>query len=248
MGCRRDQKNGCSDWFRKTISQSPMPYKIFLGDGCPVLHGDEIILSVDDSYQRLPWKVQKALKWALSQTDNFTHFIKTDVDSRIWPERFLLDELDAYDYIGNFSDGHSNPTSRSECYAIGAAYCLSRAAAEKIISANVETTIERTTMPPYSNVYAEDAFVGKVLFGMRALHSEQYAANFAGRSYTGPTENLLVLGNSFDNKSPLPLDDFISLDGLTGIKLQWAKDANTRMRAGDSAGACLLEKKIRSSI
>jgi hypothetical protein len=246
MSCKRDQENGCIKWFRETLKQSSIPYRIFLGNGCSAAQTDEVVLAADDSYQKLAWKVQAAFKWVMDRTEHSTHILKTDSDCHIWPDRLLASNFEKYDYIGNFFDGHVNPASHPNNYASGAGYCLSRPAVERVVAADVLQTIEPITMWTYDRVYAEDMFVGKVLSPdiARRFHSEQYAPNFQGRNYNGPTDNLIVLGNVFDNKRTPILCDWISLDGLNGEKLKWAQDANIRMRAGDSAGALLLQKRI----
>lgn len=193
--CQRDQKNGCLDWFRKSIANRSIPYRIFLGQGCVATHSDEVVLSVDDSYQRLPWKVQGALQWALTYTDA-THIFKVDCDARIWPDRLIAFNFDGYDYIGDFSDGHM-PVLRPDTYACGPGYCLSRRAAEKVIAAKAEQTVELRTYPPHDKVYAEDEFVGRVLNQTRRYHSDLFASHFAGRAYNESQDKLIVLGNEW---------------------------------------------------
>lgn len=226
MSCKRDQENGCVDWFRKIHSNLLIPYRIFLGQGCVVTHEDEIVLSVDDSYARLPWKVQTAFKWVFDQAEQFTHIIKTDSDCRIWSDRLLTSDFEKYDYVGNFFDGHVNPASRSETYASGAGYCLSRTAAEKVTMLNVEQIIQPCHIWTDDKAYAEDEFVGRCLppSEWRRFHSEQYMPNFQGRSYNGTTDNLIVLGNVFDNKA-IPFNG--QTDQQTSLNI-WAAETQAK--------------------
>ena len=200
MSCQRDQENGCAEWFRKTLGVSSIPYRIFLGDGCTATRADEVIVPAIDSYPRLPWKVQAALRWILNRSEMYTHVFKTDIDSQVWVDRLAVSDFESYDYIGNFFDGH-HPPLRPETFAYGCGYWLSRAAAEKVVSANVEQTISVRTIPPYDRAWAEDEFVGAVLNETRRCHDERYISHFAGRSYNGPTNDLFVLGNVFPNKT-----------------------------------------------
>ncbi len=202
MGCQRDQKNGCVDWFRRTLGASLVPYRIFLGAGCVDYNQDEVVLPVDDSYPRLAWKVQSAFKWVLEQPEHFTHIFKTDCDCRIWQDRLLVSGFENHDYVGNFFNGKNNPAAQPGNYAAGAGYVLSRSAAERVASADVSSNVEPITMWKHDRVWCEDMFVGNVVspYENRRVHSEQYAPNFQGRNYNGPTDNLIVLGNVFDNK------------------------------------------------
>ena len=194
--CKRDQRNGCSDWFRQQIPNCPIPYKIFLGDGCTADHEDEVLLRTEDSYQRLPWKVQEALKWVLAQPEGYSHILKTDCDCKVWPERLLKLDFFPYDYIGDFADG-KEPILRNSAYAMGGGYILSRSAAEKVIVANVEKVADLHNLPPFDRSYAEDEFVGRILNKTIRLHSKQFAAHLAGRYCDGPTDHLIVLGNEW---------------------------------------------------
>lgn len=196
--CKRDQNNGCLEWFRSNIAKvdGTIPYTIFLGEGCPARHHDETVLPVSDSYQRLPWKIQAALQWTFEQHPNTEIVFKVDCDCQVWPERLQQIDFSGYDYVGNFDDGKT-PILRPDTYAIGAGYGLSRNAAQRVIEANVEQTIETRTYPPYDKVYVEDEFVGKVLSNSRRLHTERIQSHWAGRAYSGPTDNLIVLGNAW---------------------------------------------------
>lgn len=246
MACARDEKNGCANWFRSNLQNSPVPYRLFFGRGCVPTHANDIILPVDDSYKMLPWKVQATLKWALEQPERYTHFFKTDCDTRLWPDRLLDSDFSNYDYTGLFADGHV-PAVRDDTYARGAGYCLSRLAAELVVRADVKSTVPLRMSLCSGEGWLEDEFVGKVLVGTNRHDDEQrYACNYPGRGYSGPTDNLIILGNSFDNKSPLPSPDWISTDGLSGAELKLAQDVNTRMRSGDAAGAYLLSLRLQN--
>ena len=200
LSCLRDQENGCNEWFRNSIKPSPIPYKIFLGEGCTANHADEIVLPINDSYPRLPWKVQSALNWVLKQDANYTHILKTDCDTQVWLDRLLSSNFAPYDYVGNFADGH-HPPLRPDTFAFGAGYWLSRSAAEKVVSASVESTISVRTIPPHDRAWAEDEFVGTVLNDAHRCHDEKYMSHFLGRSYNGATNELFLLGNTFPNKT-----------------------------------------------
>lgn len=206
MGCKRDQENGCVDWFRETLGTCSIPYRIFLGNGCTATHEDELVLPVDDSYAQLPWKVQAALRWALEQPENYTHFFKTDCDCQVWTDRLLVSDFDKYDYVGNFADGHE-PSLRPDTFAIGAGYCFSRRAAERIVAAKVESLVEPQATPPYGMAYHEDEFVGKVLVDTYRCNDSRYIGNFQGRHYNGPLHDVIVLGNVFNNKISRVVDN-----------------------------------------
>jgi hypothetical protein len=195
ISCKRDQRNGCNQWFREQLGNSPIPYKIFLGNGCEPKHEDEIVLSVDDGYQLLPGKVQAVLRWVLALPENYSHILKTDCDCRVWPTRLLKFDFEPYDYIGDFADG-KEPPLRNSTYAMGGGYILSRAAAEKVITASPEKVVEPHNYPPHDLSYAEDEFVGRVLNRTHRLHSEQFQSQMAGRGI-GSTDNLIVFGNAW---------------------------------------------------
>lgn len=193
--CRRDKNNGCLSWFRQQLNNS-IDYKIFFGSGSEVTQSDEILLPVDDNYQNLPWKVQQAFRWVLNQSQQYSHILKIDCDSRVWSDRLLKLSIEDFDYIGNFADSKL-PILRPDTYA-GSSYIVSRYAAVMHVNADIKKILQHPrTYPPFDKAWIEDEFTGKVLSQTRRLHTEKFQLHLAGRMYSGPTDDLVVLCNEF---------------------------------------------------
>jgi hypothetical protein len=99
-------------------------YKFVMGFGCPVKHGDELIVAVDDGYYGLPDKIQVSHKWAW--TEGYTHILKTDSDVYVHIPRLLASGFEQFPYSGNlyYPD-----------FIMGAAYWLDRRATETMLHA-----------------------------------------------------------------------------------------------------------------
>jgi hypothetical protein len=131
-------------------------YKFVMGFGCPIKHGDELIVSVDDGYYGLPDKIQTSHKWAW--IEGYTHILKTDSDVYIHIPRLLASGFEQFPYSGNlyYPD-----------FVMGAAYWLDRRATEILAHAAL----------PYPGSFGgDDVWVGRIMAenGIQAHDDKRY--------------------------------------------------------------------------
>ena len=138
--------------------------RFFVGAGEGELLPDEVEFDVDDGYQGLPQKVQRAFRWAVDQ--GYDHILKLDDDVYVVAERLMKFFNPTCDYRGRVrapsreNDAPRLYGPRESEFCSGYAYWVSARAAN-IVSAM-----------PANGDWAEDRFCGNVLAkaGIRAVH------------------------------------------------------------------------------
>ena len=109
-----------------------MDVRFFFGsDDVLASEPDEIVLASPNDYPDNSFKIYELIKWAFDHGYDFV--FKCDTDTFIVPDRLLLSDYDAHDYVG-FEIGNE-PRSGGVGFASGGAgYWLSRAAMRAILS------------------------------------------------------------------------------------------------------------------
>jgi hypothetical protein len=89
--CKRDQDRGYHQVIRETWAQgSPIPVFFILGEGSR--SADELLLTVPDGYDSLPYKTREGHRWALQA--GFDYIFQAFVDTYIDPYRLLASSFE----------------------------------------------------------------------------------------------------------------------------------------------------------
>jgi hypothetical protein len=131
--CARDKS--LHDTIRATWLQYPeVPvHRFFLGQGCAVDHGDELVLDCPDDYSALSEKVREIIRFALARDYDFVFIC--DADSYIQIPRLLRSGFEAHEYMGCVGDP-STYDSKTMCCS-GAGFWLGRFAMQILKDAPV---------------------------------------------------------------------------------------------------------------
>jgi len=181
-------------WARNLDIRSDIDFRIFYGYGAVrKMRTDEVLLSVDDSYRGLPFKVQRIFKWALER--GYDAVLKVDDDTFISRDVIKGLGVDA-DYIGYSSDTAITLYSDwltsdlkekllafGQGYACGGMYYVHRRAMEILVRTKItEKSFQFLGINSLSDKNApvppcEDAWVGYTLFqaGIQVTHDPKYA-------------------------------------------------------------------------
>lgn len=122
-------------------------YKFVLGQGNSKKLDDELVLSVDDTYQGLPQKIQASHKWALEK--GYDYILKTDCDVFMHVPRLFQSNFEKHPYSGNLFW----PEAKYR-FVLGSAYWLNKKASEILVKAK---------LPAYPAYGGDDVWVGRIM-------------------------------------------------------------------------------------
>ena len=174
---------------RQTWAKSSLAdVKFFYGQGAKRMsQEDEIFLDVPDTYEGLPYKVQGAFRYALSQ--GYTHCFKCDDDVYLRPERIVSAGYEGLDYVGAYKRIEDSRYPNGFMHG-GAGYCLSMKALNIISQSQVDQK-------------SEDGWVANKLFEKGISGNNDSRLVWIRRVYKDPypevtsTSNDVILSGEF---------------------------------------------------
>lgn len=152
--CNKHRLEGYNDEIRRTWGMDVAPNYLLFFHGEPTFEqnvhqwSDEVILSVKDDYDSLPYKTQAILKFFL--LGFYSHIFLCDTDTFVIPEKLLATGFEKYDVSGrygsvypigqtfNFRDDRGNSMPNAHPWPSGGiGYFLSRRAAQVVVDSPI---------------------------------------------------------------------------------------------------------------